>query len=424
VPPNFAGSERAKKIVRLAEASLANRQLKKPGMAFSTDCYGGIVLESFAYQKSGSYFAQVAENVEGPAAEELAVLGAAQVQPVYRGLHFSADQEALYRIVYQTRLCTRVLAPLLRFDCHSTRYLYKTASSIPWTELLDLEQTFVVVATVSDSAINHSQYAALCLKDAIVDQFRERCGERPNVDKREPDLVFNLHIHQNKAVISLDLGGGSLHRRGYRQECVEAPMQETLAAAIIALSGWDGSRPLLDPLCGSGTLLCEALMRQCRVPAAFLRARFGLFRLPDFSGELWEKVRAGEDGRIRPLEPGLILGSDADKKAVRAARANLRLLPHAENVELRTSRFQDLEPVHDAVIVANPPYGVRLGAQAEAAALIGELGSFLKHRCTGSTACIYFGDRELLKKIGLRPAWKKPLNNGGLPGVLARYEMY
>jgi len=381
-------------------------------------------LEAFAYQKSGSYFAQVAENVEGLAAEELAALGAEQVQPVYRGLYFSAGQETLYRIVYQTRLCTRVLAPLLRFDCHSTRYLYKTASAIPWTELFTRDQTFVVAATVSDSAVNHSQYAALCLKDAIVDQFRERCGERPSVDKREPDLVFNLHIHQNKAVISLDLGGGSLHRRGYRQECVEAPMQETLAAAIIAFSGWDGSRPLLDPLCGSGTLLCEALMRQCLVPAAFLRTRFGFFHLPDFAPELWDKVRAGADAGILPLAPGLISGSDADKKAVRAARANLRGLPHGNGVALRCSRFQDLEPVHGAVIVANPPYGVRLGGRDQAVELVGELGSFLKHRCTGSTACIYFGDRELVKKIGLKAAWKKPLNNGGLPGVLARYEMY
>jgi putative N6-adenine-specific DNA methylase len=381
-------------------------------------------LESFAYQKSGSYFAQVAENVEGLAAEELAALGAERVQAVYRGLYFNAGQEGLYRILYQSRLCTRLLAPLLSFDCHSSRYLYKTARNIPWPELLDLRQTFVVAATVSDSAIRHSQYAALCLKDAIVDTFRDHCGERPSVDRREPDLVFNLHIHQNKAVISLDLGGGSLHRRGYRQESVEAPMQETLAAAIIALSGWDGSRPLLDPLCGSGTLLCEALMRQCRVPAAYQRSRFGIFQLPDFSPQLWEKVRDEAEAAILPLAPGLILGSDADKKAVRAARANLRGLPHGDRVALRTCRFQDLEPVHNAVIVANPPYGVRLGGREQAAALVGELGSFLKHRCTGSTACIYFGERELLKKIGLKAAWKKPLNNGGLPGVLARYEMY
>ena len=383
-----------------------------------------MVLESFVYQKNNSYFAQVAENVEPLAERELAALGATQVNPVYRGVYFTATPEALYRIVYQTRLCTRVLAPLLHFDCHSTKYLYKTALTIPWVELFDREQTFVITATVSDSKITHSQYASLCLKDAIVDQFQEKFGGRPNVDKRNPDLVFNLHIHKNTAVISLDASGASLHRRGYRQETVEAPMQESLAATIIDLTEWDGERTLIDPMCGSGTLLCEGLMRYCRIPAAYLRESFGFMRLPDFEPETWQRVKSEADARIRVLPEGLITGSDAGKLAVRAARINLGQLPYGKEVVVRTSRFQDLEPISDSVIVSNPPYGVRLGAQEEAAALVGELGSFLKHKCTGSTAYLYFGDRELVKKIGLKPAWKKPLSNGGLDGVLAKYEMY
>jgi putative N6-adenine-specific DNA methylase len=378
----------------------------------------------FVYQKNNSYFAQVAENVEPLAERELAALGATQVNPVYRGVYFTATHEALYRIVYQTRLCTRVLAPLLHFDCHSTKYLYKTALSIPWVELFDREQTFVITATVSDSKITHSQYASLCLKDAIVDQFQEKFGGRPNVDKRNPDLVFNLHIHKNTAVISLDASGASLHRRGYRQEAVEAPMQESLAAAILDLTQWDGERRLIDPMCGSGTLLCEALMRYCRIPAAYLRESFGFMRMPDFEPETWQRVKNEADSQILDLPEGLITGSDAGKLAVRAARINLGQLPHGKEVVVRTSRFQELEPISNAVIVANPPYGVRLGAQEEAAALVGELGSFLKHKCTGSTAYLYFGDRELVKKIGLKPAWKKPLSNGGLDGVLAKYEMY
>ena len=378
----------------------------------------------FVYQKNSSYFAQVAENVEPLAERELAALGATQVNPVYRGVYFTASPEALYRIVYQTRLCTRVLAPLLHFDCHSTKYLYKTALTIPWVELFDREQTFVITATVSDSLITHSQYASLCLKDAIVDQFQEKFGGRPNVDKRNPDLVFNLHIHKNTAVISLDASGGSLHRRGYRQETVEAPMQESLAAAILDLTEWNGERQLIDPMCGSGTLLCEGLMRYCRIPAAYLRESFGFMRMPDFEPETWQRVKNEADSQIRDLPEGLITGSDAGKLAVRAARINLGQLPHGKEVVVRTSRFQDLEPISDAVIVSNPPYGVRLGAQEEAAALVGELGSFLKHRCTGSTAYLYFGDRELVKKIGLKPAWKKSLSNGGLDGVLAKYEMY
>ncbi|MHB8989717.1 MAG: THUMP domain-containing class I SAM-dependent RNA methyltransferase [Desulfobulbia bacterium] len=383
-----------------------------------------MVLEPFVYQKNNSYFAQVAENVEPLAERELTALGATQVNPVYRGVYFTATPEALYRIVYQTRLCTRVLAPLLHFDCHSTKYLYKTALTIPWVELFDREQTFVITATVSDSKITHSQYASLCLKDAIVDQFQEKFGGRPNVDKRNPDLVFNLHIHKNTAVISLDASGASLHRRGYRQESVEAPIQESLAASIIDLTQWDGERTLIDPMCGSGTLLCEALMRYCRIPAAYLRESFGFMRMPDFEPETWQRVKAEADAQIRDLPEGLITGSDAAKLAVKAARINLGQLPYGKEVVVRTSRFQELEPISNAVIVANPPYGVRLGAQEEAAALVGELGSFLKHKCTGSTAYLYFGDRELVKRIGLKPAWKKPLSNGGLDGVLAKYEMY
>jgi putative N6-adenine-specific DNA methylase len=383
-----------------------------------------MVLESFVYQKNNSYFAQVAENVEPLAERELAALGATEVNPVYRGVYFTATPEALYRIVYQTRLCTRVLAPLLHFDCHSTKYLYKTALTIPWVELFDREQTFVITATVSDSKITHSQYASLCLKDAIVDQFQEKFGARPNVDKRNPDLVFNLHIHKNTAVISLDASGASLHRRGYRQESVEAPIQESLAASIIDLTEWDGERTLIDPMCGSGTLLCEALMRYCRIPAAYLWENFGFMYFPDFAPEVWQQVKAEADARIRDLPEGLIMGSDAAKLAVKAARINLGQLPFGKNVEVYASRFQELEPISNAVIVSNPPYGVRLGAQEEAAALVGELGSFLKHKCTGSTAYLYFGDRELVKKIGLKPAWKKPLSNGGLDGVLAKYEMY
>ncbi|MGV1097925.1 THUMP domain-containing class I SAM-dependent RNA methyltransferase [Thiovibrio sp. JS02] len=378
----------------------------------------------FVYQKNNSYFAQVPENVEELAAAELAALGAEQLNPVFRGLHFVADQATLYRVVYQTRLCTRILAPLIHFDCHSTKYLYKTAMNISWPELFRLDQTFVITANVSDSKITHSQYASLCLKDAIVDQFQQQLGSRPNVDKLNPDLIFNLHIHRNTAVISLDVSGGSLHRRGYRRESVEAPMQESLAAAIVAFSGWDGDRPLLDPLCGSGTLLCEALMRYCQVPAGYLRLEFGFMHLPDFAASVWQGVKAVADGRIRPLPDGLIQGSDAAKAAIKAARSNLRNLPSGERVSLRPARFQELAPISDAVLIANPPYGVRLGAQAEAAALIQELGSFLKHRCAGSTAFIYFGSKELMKNIGLRPAWKKPLSNGGLPGVLAKYEMY
>ena len=378
----------------------------------------------FTYQKTQRYFAQTADGVTDLACQELAALGAEEIAPAFRGLYFNADHQALYRINLQSRLCTRVTAPLILFDCHSTQYLQQTAAKLPWHLLLNEEQTFAITATVVNSKINHSQYAALCLKDVIVDYFRERTGQRPSIDRRNPDLWLDLHIDKNKATISLDTSGGSLHRRGYRLESVEAPMQETLAAAIIRLTEWDGERPLIDPMCGSGTLLGEALLSYCRIPPAFLRQRFGFMALPDFEPELWQAVKAAALAEGRPLPPGLIRGGDIEARAIASARSNLEALPGGEAVALSIRPFQAIEAIAQSTIVCNPPYGIRLKNQEGAAALLKEFGDFLKHRCTGSTAYLYLGKRELLKAVGLHPSWKKPLKSGGLDGVLAKYELY
>ena len=175
-----------------------------------------------------------------------------------------------------------MLAPITAFPCHATDYLYRKAKAIAWKDFFGVHHTLAVFANLSNSKLRHSQYAALCLKDAIVDYFREDCGRRPNVGGIDPDVWINLFIENNHAVISIDTSGGSLHRRGYREEGVEAPMQETVAAAVMRWTGWDGAQPLFDPMCGSGTLLSEALMHYCRIPAGRLRQKFGFERLPDY----------------------------------------------------------------------------------------------------------------------------------------------
>jgi putative N6-adenine-specific DNA methylase len=381
----------------------------------------------FEYVRSRRFFGQTADGLEQMAAAEVARLGATDAKTAFRGVYFSSDLDGLYRINYASRLLTRVLAPLLTFDCHSARYLYKTARSIDWSELLGVADTFAVSATVANSAIRHSQYAALRVKDAIADQFRERsAGRRPRVDTRQPDVGINLFLHSNRAVLSVDTSGGSLHRRGYRLQSVDAPMQETVAAAVVEMSGWDGTRRLYDPMCGSGTLLCEAAMRHCRVPAGYLRARggrFGFERLPGFDAGAWKSVREAEDGHMRPLPPGLIAGSDASAPAVAAARANAGALPGGDCIELRTKKFQDLPAIAGATIVCNPPYGLRL-EDADAGGLMGQFGDFLKQRCQGCEAYVYFGRRELIKRVGLRASWKKPLKSGGLDGRVVKYELY
>lgn len=378
----------------------------------------------YEYQKHETYFAQIADGIEEIGAAELAELGASEIRPIHRGIHFRADRAALYRINYCTRLCTRVLAPLQRFACPDANALYHAARRVDWSRFFNPDQTFAVFAATAGSSVPHSQFAALKVKDAVADRFRADFGRRPNVDARAPDLWINLHIHKDRATLSVDTSGGSLHRRGYRLRSGDAPMQETVAAAMLRLSGWDGGAPLADPMCGSGTLIIEAAMAVCRTPAAILRRSFGFAGLPDYDPHLWNSVKEGADRMVRRLPERLIYGSDIDGNAVAMARDNCRQIPHGRKINILRKDFTAIDQLADHVILCNPPYGIRMKGQGSLDDLYRRLGDFLKQRCRGATAYIYFGNREMIKCIGLKPSWKKPLRNGGLDGRLVKYEMY
>jgi len=378
----------------------------------------------YEYQKTGRFFGMVAEDLKTIAGEELQRLGASELKQVYRGIFFRCDIETLYKINYQVRFFSRILAPLITFDCHSDRYLYSTARSIDWSQFLTPDSTFAIFSSVHDSNINHSQYAALKLKDAIADWFMDRDGRRPDVDTVSPDLWIGLRIFGNRAYIRLDTSGGSMHRRGYRKHSVEAPMQETLAAAIVELSGWDGSTPLYDPFCGSGTILCEALMKYCRIPSGYLRTRFGFENLPEFDSQLWKSVKKSVDAQIRKLPEGLISGSDISKEAVNAALSNSNLLPYGNSIDLRTAPYKKIEELRNMTIITNPPYGLRLSKNEDMGLFVKDIGDYLKQKCSGTRAWIYFGKRKLIKNMGLRTSVKIPLHNGKLDGRLVLYEMY
>ena len=355
---------------------------------------------------------------------ELAELGASDISPVYRGIYFNADKASLYRINYSTRLISRVMASLLTFKCHSTDQLYKKAKQINWPDFISRGKTFAVFGNVSDSKINNSHYASLCIKDAIVDSFRELTGKRPDVDPKDPDLWINLFVSRNKAVISLDTSGGTLHKRGYRKDSLMAPMQETVAAAIIRYTEWDGTVPLYDPMCGSATLLCEAMLHYCKVPSGFLRKHFGFECMPDYDKKLWRDIKKDCDRNKIRLPKGLISGSDISSQAVKTSRHNINNIPDGKAITVTKLDFNNSNGLENGIIVTNPPYGIRMGKKDELNVLYKSFGDFLKQKCKGSSAYIYFGEREFIKKIGLKPTWKIPLMSGGLDGRLVKYEMF
>lgn len=371
-----------------------------------------------------TYFAQIADGLEEMGATELTELGAVRPCPTRRGIHFTADIAALYRIVYCTRLCTRILAPVKSFSCPDAKALYQAAQTLDWSRYITPDQTFAVFANTAGSTIPHSQFAGLTLKDAVADQFRAGFGRRPNVDPKTPDLWINLFIHGDQATISVDASGGSLHRRGYRMASVDAPIQETVAAAMVKLSDWDGKKPLTDPLCGSGTLVIEAAMAVCRIPAGYLRTDFGFQRLPEYDPAIWQKIKTEADREIRKLPDGLVFGSDKDPAAVSATRTNCRKIPHGRAINVQRQDLFEIADLSDQVILCNPPYGIRMKDALPLTHVYRQLGDFLKQRCKGSDAYIYFGNRELIKSIGLKSEWKKPLRNGGLDGRVVKYSLY
>jgi putative N6-adenine-specific DNA methylase len=378
----------------------------------------------YNYQKTSRYFAQAADDIKDIVEEELISFGAQKTSQAYCGIHFTANTKVLYTINFQSRLINRVLAPLISFNCSSDDQLYKGALQVSWEDFLDPSKTFAVFASVTNSYIQHSKFASLRLKDAIVDYLRVRTGSRPSIDTREPDIWLNLHIENNEATISLDTSGGSLHRRGYRKQGIRAPMVETLAAAIINYSGWDGKSSLYDPFCGSGTLLCEAYMFASKIPASIFRKNFGFERLPDFNLSLWKKIKEDTLEKINPVKKGTIAGSDISVDAVEASITNCKVIDKENVIEIENHNVFDIDKIDGATIVCNPPYGIRMGKTDDLSDFYKRFGDFLKQRCKNSKAFIYFGDRKYIKNIGLKPSWKRLLSNGGLDGRLVKYELY
>ncbi|MBW4700309.1 MAG: RNA methyltransferase [Aphanocapsa lilacina HA4352-LM1] len=371
------------------------------------------------------YFATVARGLEAVAAAELEHLGAERIEAAFAGVQFQGDRALLYRVNLWARTIFRVLVPIGEFAAPDRERLYRAVQKIDWQRYVPMEATLAVDATGGNARLNHTHFTALQVKNAIVDQQRDRTGRRSSVDAHRPDVRLNIHIDNDRAVLSLDSSGESLHRRGYRPAMGAAPLKETLAAALIELAGWDPAQAFIDPLCGSGTLPLEAAIKALAIAPGLFRDRFGFEGWPDFDRPLWERLRTEAKSVQRTQLPAPIAGSDSDVEVLQLARENARRCGVQKLVAWSATELAHLEAPSDrGVILCNPPYGERLGEASALGELYSTLGDVFKQRFKGWQAGILTGNRELAKQIGLRPARRLPVFNGALACTLLLYELY
>lgn len=370
-------------------------------------------------QESFELIAKTFQGLEEVLAQELIELGANDVQIGRRMVSFSGNQEMMYRANFCLRTAVRVLKPISHFRARNADDVYKAVKEIEWKDILDLDTSFVVDTTVYSTEFRNSKFVAYKVKDAIVDYFMEREGKRPNISVANPDLRLNIHIAEDNCTLSLDSSGESLHLRGYRTATVEAPINEVLAAALIKMSGWKFDCDLIDPFCGSGTILVEAALMARNIYPGVFRQKFGFENWKDFNPELLSSIFE-DDSNERTFEHRII-GSDINLRAVEAALANAKAAGVADLITVEQREIRDFKkPEMPAVLITNPPYGERLRPE-DLSDIYRTLGEKLKREFQGGEAWIISSREELFDSMRLRPSFKVPLQNGSLDCELRKY---
>ncbi|QXE89529.1 RNA methyltransferase [Geomonas subterranea] len=370
------------------------------------------------------FFATTAKGVEEALAAELVRLGVPDVTAESGGVRFAGGMEAAYRANLWLRTASRVLMTLAEFPCESPEELYREVRGISWERFLTPALTLAVDCNLRDSTLTHSGFVALKTKDAIVDALRDHFGSRPSVDTKDPDLRVNVRLFKNRCTLSLDLSGEPLDRRGYRLDRHEAPLKENLAAALVELSGWDGGTPLVDPMCGTGTIAIEAALKALRIPPGLNRG-FGFQRWQGFDRALWDRIVAEARSGMLERLPAPVQASDLSHSAVGMAVQNAKRAGVLERLVLGRLPMAELEPPPGpGVLILNPPYGKRLGEVEALRPLYKEIGDTLKKRCKGYTAYLFTGNLELAKSVGLKATRRMVLYNGPIECRLLKYEMY
>ncbi len=356
-------------------------------------------------------------------AKEVQQLGGQDVQTGTRVVTFWGDKGFMYKANLSLRTALKILKPVCKFKVFNERSLYEGISTVDWSQLMNERQTFVVDVTLYSEVFNNSQFVALKTKDAIVDQFREKTGVRPSIDKDFPDLRIHIHLDRDQCTVSLDTSGDSLHHRGYRSATNIAPINEVLAAGMLLLSGWDGKSHFLDPMCGSGTLLAEAAMIACNIPANINRKEFAFEKWNDWDNDLFDQIIDSLMKKTREFHY-TVKGYDKAPSAVRKAQDNIQNANLEDYVTIEQKDFFETEkqtegPLH---MVFNPPYGERLDIDMER--FYREIGDTFKQSYPNTEAWFITANLEALKFVGLKPSRKIKLFNGKLEARLVKYVIY
>lgn len=373
-------------------------------------------------------FVTCSSGLEPILLQELTELGFAKVTPGFRGVYVSdTSMRAVYQINYCSRIAGRVLLPISRFRCHTPKTLYQTLSKIDWMQYIPNNKTFAIDANVHHHEFRNSLYAAQVAKDAICDQYRERTGgKRPNIDVANPDVQLNLFIHRDLAIMSFDTSGTPLHKRGYRLESVAAPIQESLAAALLKIAGYKGNEILYDPFCGSGTFLIEAALMATHTAPGFLRQKWGFSYLPSFAQEEWLTVKAQADAKRVPLAKRMLFGTDNNKDAVRISKVNLRAAGFHQSVEVINIDFREYTPqIMPNFLITNPPYGNRMGELDHLRPVYRTIGDWMKHHMAKpARGFVFTGSMDLSKEIGLAPTKRHVIEASGVECRFLEYDIY
>ncbi len=370
------------------------------------------------------FIAKTFHGLETILAQEITNLGANNIQILKRAVSFEGDQRLMYAANYLLRTATRILKPIYSFTARSERQLYHKISSYNWSMHFDNDKTFAIHSVLNSPYFNHSQYVSFKTKDAIVDQFRKKTGRRPSVDTQNPDIVFNVHVYNDEFTISLDSTGDSLHKRGYRDVGHLAPLNEVLAAGMILLSGWDKEQTLLDPMCGTGTILFEAAMIGTQTPSGFYKKeKYTFTNWKDYDDDLFQEIKKNADQKIDTTSLNLV-GGDIAPAAVNMVLNSIDALGFEHLIQVSRIPFKRNLPTTDnGILIANPPYGERLKIK-NISTFYKEIGDTLKQNFSGWDAWILSSNLEALKNVGLRPSKKITLFNAALECKFQKFSMY